>query len=312
MRKEEFYFESRDKVTKLHGIRWIPDGEIRGILQIAHGMVEYVDRYQELAEFLTGRGYLVTGHDHLGHGLSVTSEENHGYFCDKKESTTVLVRDIHRLKKMTQEMYPGVSYYLLGHSMGSFLSRKYITMYGTGIDGVLLLGTGAQEKVKLAVGRIVTSCLGTLKGWNYRSSFIDKATFGKYNKRIQNPTSKNDWLSREENNVKAYNEDKQCKFIFTVNGFYTLFSLITEVQDRENLKQIPVSLPVYLAAGAEDPVGHYGKDVKTVYNCYKELGIEDVTMKLYADDRHELLNETDKADVYEDIAAWLEAHLHIL
>lgn len=309
MRKEEFYFDSRDKVTRLHGVRWIPDGEICAIVQIAHGMVEYINRYQEFAEFLTGKGYLVTGHDHLGHGLSVATETNYGYFCDKKESTTVLVRDIHRLKKMTQEMYPGIPYYLLGHSMGSFLSRKYITMYGTGIDGVLLIGTGGQKNRRLLIGRMVASCLGVLKGWDYRSSFIDRIAFGKFNQKIQDPSTKNDWLSREKKNVLAYNADKYCNFIFTTNGFYTLFSLIAEVQQEDNLKRIPLSLPVYLAAGKDDPVGHYGKDVEDVYQCYKDLGIEDVSIKLYENDRHELLNETDRADVYADIAVWLEKHL---
>ena len=312
MTKEEFYFESRDKMTKLHGIRWIPDGKIHAILQIAHGMVEYIDRYQEFAEFLTSRGYLVTGHDHLGHGLSVSQEMDYGYFCDQEESITVLVKDIHRLKKITQEMYPDVPYYLLGHSMGSFLSRKYVTMYGTGIDGVLLVGTGAQNNVRLAVGRIVSSCLGKLRGWHYRSDFINQLAFGKYNKRIDQPVSKNDWLSREESNVKAYNKDKQCSFIFTVNGFYTLFSLIAEVQKKGQLNQLPLRLPVYFLAGAEDPVGHYGKDVERIYNCYKELGMKDVTMKLYPGDRHELLNETDKADVYADIVTWLDGHARIL
>ena len=153
MKKEEFTFASRDNVTKIHAVRWLPESEnIQGIIQIVHGMAEYVERYEELAEFLTGKGYLVTGEDHLGHGKSVPEGGVKGYFCEQ-DPATVVVRDVHRLKKMTQELYPGVPYFILGHSMGSFITRNYIYRYGTGIQGAIIMGTGMQSLCTCLLGK---------------------------------------------------------------------------------------------------------------------------------------------------------------
>lgn len=305
VKKEEFYFDSRDGEHKLHAIRWVPDTEKPVcIVQIVHGMTEYVDRYDHFANYLAERGILVVGDDHLGHGKSVRPGERYGYFC-KDDAPTVLVRDEHRLKKMTQERYAGIPYIIMGHSMGSFIARNYLLKYGKGIDGAIIMGTGMQPKPVLIFGIAVATIEGLIFGGDHVSKFIDKVSFGSYNKRIEAEGGTGNWLSRDEENIVKYVGDPMCTFTFTDNGFQTLFKLIYNLHDREKLKEMPVDLPVIFLSGAEDPVGDYGKAVKQVYRSFKEIGMEKVQIKLYPKDRHEILNELDKEDVYGDIYRWI-------
>lgn len=311
MKKEEFYFDSRDNDTKLHAVRWMPDSEnVAGIVQIVHGMAEYVERYEELAAYLTDRNFVVTGEDHLGHGKSVPEGGQQGYFCEQ-DPATVVVRDVHRLKKMTQELYPGVPYFILGHSMGSFIARNYICRYGTGIDGALILGTGMQSAGLLLASKTVAAIEGAFRGQRHVSRMMDKAAFGAYNRRIAEQRTDYDWLSRDEERVDAYIADPDCGFVFTVNGFKTLFELISRAKKPENLRKIPAELPIFMASGAEDPVGNYGKGVEKAYRSLQGVGVRDLTLKLYPEDRHELMNEPDREQVMADIAEWLTKHLVI-
>lgn len=305
VKKEDFYFDSRDGEHKLHAVRWIPEVEKPVcIVQIVHGMTEYVERYDDFANFLADRGILVVGDDHLGHGKSVRPGEPYGYFC-KDDAPTVLVRDEHRLKKMTQEQYTGVPYIILGHSMGSFITRNYLLKYGTGIDGAIIMGTGMQPKHVLVTGIAVTTIQSLIFGPDHVSKFVDRMSFGSYNKRIEAAHESGNWLSRNEENLIKYASDPLCTFTFTVNGFQTLFRLIYNLHDKEKLNRMPVNLPVLFVSGAEDPVGDYGKSVKQVYKSFKEIGMENVQIKLYPKDRHEILNELDKEDVYGDLYRWI-------
>lgn len=305
MKKEEFGFDSRDGKHKLHAIRWVPDAEKPVcILQIVHGMAEYIDRYDEFAAYLADRGVLVVGDDHLGHGLSVHPGEPYGYFC-KEDAPTVLVRDEHRLKKITQEQYPGIPYLILGHSMGSFITRNYLLRYGTGIDGAIIMGTGMQPKPVLKLAIAISTLQGLLLGGKHVSRFVDQLAFGVYNKRIEHPATPFDWLSRNEENVRNYIEDPLCGFVFTANGFQTLFRLICQLHDKDRLRRMPHNLPVLFVSGTDDPVGDYGRAVEQVYRSFKESGMRNVQIKLYPGDRHELLNEVDREDVYGDIYRWI-------
>lgn len=311
MKKEEFYFDSRDNDTKLHAVRWMPDSEnVAGIVQIVHGMAEYVERYEELAAYLTDRNFVVTGEDHLGHGKSVPEGGQQGYFCEQ-DPATVVVRDVHRLKKMTQELYPGVPYFILGHSMGSFITRNYICRYGTGIDGALILGTGMQSAGLLLASKTVAAIEGAFRGQRHVSRMMDKAAFGAYNRRIAEKRTDYDWLSRDAERVDAYIADPDCGFVFTVNGFKTLFELISRAKKPENLRKIPAELSIFMASGEEDPVGNYGKGVEKAYRSLQGVGVRDLTLKLYPEDRHELMNEPDREQVMADIAEWLTKHLVI-
>ena len=304
MKREDFFFESRDNKTQLHAVRWEPEsGEPVGILQIIHGMAEHVERYEDFAAFMTGKGFVVTAEDHLGHGGSVT-DGKYGYFC-RQDPATVVVRDVHRLKKLTQEKYPGVPYFILGHSMGSFILRNYLFRYGKGIDGAIVMGTGMQPKA-LVVGLKLMASVGCLFGKSEKpSSFINKMGFGAYNNKIENPRTSNDWLTKNNDIVDKYNEDPLCGFTFTCNGFKTLAELILRLTKKENLEKMPVTLPVFFVSGKADPVGDYGAGPEKVYRSFIDEGMQKVEIKLYEGDRHEILNETDHETVYEDVYGWI-------
>ena len=302
VKKEEFYFGSRDGEHKLHAVKWLPETERPTcILQIVHGMAEHIGRYEDFARFMAGKGILVVGDDHLGHGLSVKEGEPHGYFC-KEDAATVLVRDEHRLKKMMQEQYPGIPYIILGHSMGSFILRNYLTRYGNGIDGAIIMGTGMQPKRAVRFGLLQASLLSAVFGSKYVCRGMDKALFGVYNLKFQaGPDDSGHWVSVNPENVKAFQSDPLCNFVFTANGFQTLMRLILSLYDEQKLAQMPKDLPVLFVSGQEDPVGDFGKSVEKVFHSFENLGMEHVQLKLYPGDRHEILNETDRQDVYGDI-----------
>lgn len=306
MKKEEFYFQSRDGESKIHAVRWMPEeNKPSFIVQIVHGMAEYVERYEEFAKFLTDQNVLVTGEDHLGHGGTIDENQIPGYFC-KQDPATVVVRDTHRLKKMTQEKYPEIPYIIVGHSMGSFIVRNYICRYGSGIDGAVLMGTGGQSEFLLGFSKMLTKLQSKIFGDKHISNFIDQCAFGKYNQGIEPLRTDMDWLTKEENFVDMYKNDPLCGFKFTVNGFYTLFELIHRAQSKKNLQNIPKELPVLLVSGNADPVGNYGKTVELFYHTLKDIGLANVDLKLYENDRHELLNETDRQSVMEYLWDWFQ------
>lgn len=304
---ENFTFLSKEGKIQIHGVRWIPeDGKIRGILQITHGMVEYIERYDGFARYLNERGYLVTGHDHLGHGKSVTDSSRWGYFGD--HGSDILVGDMHTHRMLTREKYPGVPYFMLGHSMGSFLLRRYLYLHGDKLQGAVVMGTGAQPDAAVKSGKLLCSLIARFKGWDYRSNLIQKMAFSGNDKRFAGEGLKNSWLTRDTEIVKRYNATPECSFQFTLNGFYALFDTIWNINRPEHMNQMPRKLPMLFVSGAEDPVGGFGAGVKKAYGIYQALGMEDLTCKLYEKDRHEILNELDKEQVYEDIFCWLDSH----
>lgn len=307
MKKEEFYFDSRDNHTKIHAVRYTPErDEVLGVVQIVHGMAEYVERYEEFAAFLTDKGFVVTGEDHLGHGRSVPEGGTYGYFCEQ-DPATVVVRDVHRLKKMTQLLYPSVPYFILGHSMGSFILRNYLCRYGTGIDGAIIMGTGMQPGALIALSKVMAGAIGLFCGNRHVSRLLDRAAFGQYNRRIKQPATSVDWLSRDADRVAAYVADPLCGFTFTVNGFKTLTELVARIRREKNLNRIPKDIPLFMVSGAQDPVGEYGEGVRRAYGSMKAVGIQDIQLKLYEEDRHELLNELDRDRVMQDIYEWIKS-----
>ena len=304
--KKEFCYPSRDGVTQIHAVEWIPEGEVKGVLQICHGMVEYINRYHDFAEYMCERGYYVTGHDHLGHGKSIRNEEDYGYFEEKKGNQFV-IGDIQKLREMTTEKYPDVPYYMLGHSMGSFLLRQYLTMYGKGLSGAIIMGTGYQRSAVLNMGQLVCRVIAAFKGWRYRSRFVDKLSFGSYNKRFEPGETSKDWITSDKDHRQKYVNDPLCSFMFTLGGYYQMFEGMKVLTRKESMERIPKDLPVLFVAGADDPVGAFGKGVEKVYKKYKTAGMQQVSMHLYEGDRHEILNETDREQVYEDLYQWIES-----
>lgn len=303
MIKNEYYFKSADKKTDIHVKEWIPEGKVEAILQICHGMVEHIGRYDTFASSFADKGILVVANDHLGHGLSVSEKEKYGYFADENGYMKV-VEDMNTLRMKTQEQYPDIPYFILGHSMGSFLTRYYITKYGKGLSGAIIMGTGHMAPVITKTGMKLCTMIAKSKGWYYRSNFIDNMGVGGYNKKFGEKGG-NEWLSRNTENCEKYKEDPLCGFVFTLNGYYNLFSCFNYVSKDKNIEKAPKDLPILFVSGDDDPVGSYGKGVTTVYEKFKKLKFKEVDMKLYKDDRHEILSELDRDKVYNDIYNWI-------
>ena len=315
--RKDFKYPSSDGKTDIHGIIWRSEREEKpvGILQIVHGMSEYIGRYEAFAEFLVSKGYIVVGNDHLGHGASVKDESDHGYFGE--DGNAHVIADLQNLRKKITVEHPGIPYYFLGHSMGSFLLRQYLSTsdemredgsrvtYSEGLAGAVVMGTGWQPEAVLSFGRGMCKFLSLFGGWHKKSRLIDSLSFGPYFKRIPEPRTANDWLSVNEENVDNYRADPWCGFTFTLNGYYNLFTAIKFAQNKMLMRDINSKMPILFIAGAEDPVGAYGEGVRKAFVAYEENTGCQCDIKLYEEDRHEILNEDNKQEVYEDILAWM-------
>ena len=308
---KNFTFLSNDGKTAVHAVKWTPDtGEYNAILQITHGMVEFIERYIPFAEFLTTKGYMVVGHDHIGHGQSVASQDDWGYFCEGSPSD-VLVEDMHKLRTMIQEENPDVPYFMLGHSMGSFMLRKYLAVHNEKLRGAIIMGTGfiPENMTKLAL--TLTSVIAKLRGERHRSKLIQSLAFGADYKCFDMTGEKpeDSWLTKDVDIVNTYYNEPRCTYMFTVNGYKGLFEAVNYSCNPENAAKIPKKLPLFIVSGEQDPVGGLGKGVKDVYDMYKTANMLDLTYKLYENDRHEILNEIDKHVVFEDLLAWMNVRI---
>ncbi len=298
--KREYRYPSVNGKNEIFSLKWEADQPV-AVLQIIHGMQEFVDRYDDFANYLNTKGYVVVGEDHLGHGFSVNNEEEYGYFG--KTGSEDVLKDIHNLYEKTRREYPDLPYFFLGHSMGSFLVRQYIERYGEEVDGVIIMGTGWTDQNTLAAGKTVCNVISAFRGEKHRSKLVEGIAFGSYNDRCPKRT-RVDWLTKDEKIVDTYLKEPRDTFRFTVNGYKFLFNAIED--EQKNIDKMPKDLPVFFVSGEEDPVGAYGKGVITSYTKFKEAGMTDVNIKLYPGDRHEILNELDRQQVYEDLYTWLE------
>lgn len=308
MISEDIYYPSHDGVTKIHACLWKPEGEIKGIVQIIHGMCEYAARYSPFAEFLTSYGFLVCAEDHLGHGQSVRSEEYLGYFNDER-SCDIVIADIRTLQLTVRENYEKLPYFVLGHSMGSFFCRKYISLYGKELNGAIVMGSGFKSRATLNTALCAVKLNALFCGWKNRSKLIKKLAFGSYNKKFSPARKESDWLSVNTDNVDRYEKDPLCFFSFTNNGYAILFGIIKQACSDKVISAVPANLPVFFVAGEDDPVGDYGKGVIKAKNKFVKAGVKDVTLKLYPSARHEILNDNCKEEVQKDILAFLCAHM---
>ncbi len=304
----EFSFRSADGKTMIHAWRWNPAGQPRYILQISHGMTEYVLRYAEFCEFLAEQGVLAVGHDHLGHGASVASQEDWGYFAEPNPSG-VLVEDMHALRLMMQKEYPDLPYFMLGHSMGSYLLRKYLALHGAGLAGALLLGTGYVPPKIAGFGLLLCAAVARFRGWHYRSPVVRHVATGggayaKFNDDGTEP--ERSWLTRDTEIVRRFYREPCCTFRFTVNGYKGLFEAVKAAGEPKQVALIPKDLPLLITSGDSDPVGDLGAGVKKSYELMKAAGIRDVTLKLWPGARHELLNETNREEIRRYIYDWME------
>lgn len=281
-------------------------GEPKAIVQISHGMCEYICRYRDFAAFMAQNGYIVCGNDHLGHGAT-SGTGTDGYFGEKDGRRFVL-QDLHRMNGIACKKYPGLPLILLGHSMGSFFARMYAVTYPETLDALIIMGTGGPVAIA-GVGIALTEFLSRVCGAKHRSNLINNMAFGQYCKRIESPETPYDWIARDRSIVRAYAADPKCTFVFTVSAFHELMCMTRDVNKKDWARKVDRHLPVALFSGAMDPVGDYGKGVQTVYNMLKSAGVEDLEMHLYEGARHEVLNETNRDEVYADILHWCDTRV---
>lgn len=307
-RKEEFTFPSKDGRTEVQAAAYIPDnGDYGATLQITHGMVEYFGRYEAFARFLADEGFRVVGHDHVGHGSSVVSEEDLGYVGD--HPSDIWINDMHTLRGMCQE--EDRPYFMLGHSMGSYLLRQYLSLHGENLTGAIIMGTGYMPEGTVKAAMNIAKFQAAFLGWRHRSRLLQKLSYGKPYKKfcLDGSDLKNTWLTRDEEIARKYYSDPKCTFVFTDNAYMGLFEAVLSSCSRESISRLPKDLPVFLVSGQDDPVGDLGIGVKKVYDLYQEAGLTDVTWQLYENDRHEILNELDREKVYKDILSWMNVRI---
>lgn len=294
----EFTIDSRDMKTKLACYEWDPKSDPRAILIMAHGMQEYLLRYTDMAEYMAAQGIIFAGCDHLGHGKSAASREDLGYFCEQ-DPATVLVRDVHRVKKTVQAEHPGIPVFLMGHSMGSFIARNYIERYGTGIQGVIIQGGNDTRKLTGIGGKVITGLIAAFKGWRYRSPLCTAVVLGPYARAY--PDDPSGWVTSRRDIRERFTKDEYCNFRFTLNGYHTLAELTLRAGNKKLIEAVPKDLPMLILSGACDPVGEMGRGVKRMYELYRACGMKDVKLDIRPGDRHELHNEEDRYQVFEEI-----------
>ncbi|WP_207695404.1 hypothetical protein DOK67_0001748 [Enterococcus sp. DIV0212c] len=299
-------FLSSDQKTMSHFICWEPEQEAIGVVQIIHGMAEYIERYHDFAEYLNGLGYVVVGHDHLGHGESVAKDATkHGYF-GKGDPVSFVLKDIHQIKEWITEHYPKLPHFMLGHSMGSFALRNYLQFYKPEISGAIFMGTGKKATL-LPVALSLTNTLN-LTAPEKTNERLDQLAFGDFSKQFPEAGRFN-WLSKSQDNVRRYENDPLTGFTFTNNGFYTLFRLVDGANRTGWAEKIDQNLSILVISGEQDPVGDFGKGPRKVAKDLDKAGIKDVSLVLFAELRHEILLEDEKNEVYKAISNWLQKRL---
>ena len=303
----EFSYPSSDGSHTVHAMEWLPQGQPRAVVQIVHGVAEYVGRYDHVARFLTERGFLVCGEDHLGHGKTV-DDGKYGYFSPRG-GWDLVARDIRRLRELQGEKYPGVPYVMLGHSIGSFLTRTYLIRWPGTVDGAVLSGTGQEPAPLVALGKALAGGLCLLRGGDYVSPLVNAMSLGAYNKKFAPNRTGADWISRDEAVVDAYLKDPLCTFMPTVAMFRDMMGGLQYIADRNNLARMDKETPVYFLSGDRDPVGAMGKGVEKVVRMFRKAGCRDVSVKLYPEGRHEMFNELNRDEVMADLLAWLGSKL---
>lgn len=305
----EFTFPSSDGVHSISASLWLPEAEPpRAVVQIIHGVAEYAGRYDTLARFLADHGFAVCGDDHLGHGRTAMQDSRFGYFASH-DGWTLVVADERTLRQQMGERFPDLPYFLLGHSMGSFMARTYLCRYPGEVSGALLSGTGQESALAVAAGKLLASLIGRLRGFDHSSALVNSLALGAYNRQFAPNRTTADWISRDEAVVDAYLKDPLCSFIPTVGLYRDMLGGLQYISSRRALSQMDPATPVYLFSGDRDPVGSNGKGVETVCGYFRDCGTKDLTMKLYPGGRHEMFNELNRDEVLSDVLAWLEAHI---
>ncbi len=308
MVRREFSLPSSDGKTALHAVAWRPEGAVRAVLQIAHGVAEHILRYEGLASYLTERGVAVAGHDHLGHGTSLP-EGGAALYFGPRGSWDLVVEDLYRLGRSAEGAFPGVPRFLLGHSMGSFLVRSYLIRYPGTVRGAVLMGTGWTAPPVLAAGLAAAEAECARLGEDRPSPLVNQLAFGPYRRPFAPCRTDLDWLSANAENVDRYIADPLCGGAVTGGLFRELLSGIRAIQRPAALRRMNRNTPVLFLSGGDDPVGAMGRGVSRTERAFRRAGVRDVTRILYPGLRHELLHEVQRELVCADLFRWMEARL---
>lgn len=311
MTTNSFYQTMKDG-TEINVMRWVPDGDIKGIVQMSHGMGEHAARYDKMGSIFAENGFVFCAHNHRGHGKTAvkardTGKGDFGHLADK-DGFTKVVGDLEEVLLSLKGDFPDKKTFLIGHSFGSFVAQSFIEESGDLVDGAILCGTAGPRVGFMKFAKFIFG-MSKIFGKRHRSKFDYWCAFHTYNKRIKPLKTRHDWLSRNELNVEMFLSDQWCSYIPTAGFFYDLASGLVKIHQPNNMKKIPQNLPVYMVYGEEDPVGDYGKTINDLFNIYKANGMSDVEIKSWPQDRHEIYNEVDGEAVIEDTIKWLEKHL---
>lgn len=302
---QEFRFPSADGSATLYGRSWAPEsGAPIAVLQLVHGISEHIGRYDHFARFMADQGFLVCGDDHLGHGNTPERQEDLGYTADKN-GWVRMTDNVHALRDRMKAQYPQLPYLLLGHSMGSFLARSYLIRYPGTVDACALLGTGQQPGLVLTAGLAACKLERLRLGKRGRSKLLQNLCFGAYNRQFKPNRTPSDWVSSVEAVVDAYMADPFCQAMPTVTLMRDMLSGIKFNQSKANLAKMDPKTPILFLAGELDPVGNRGKGVRQAYQSFLDAGCTDVTLKLYPNGRHEMLNEFNRDEVYQQLLDWM-------
>lgn len=306
--RKEYKVPSSAGNQMLHTVVWTPLGKPKAAVVMLHGMLEHIGRYYEFALHLRRQGYAVVGYDQLGHGKTAVNQEDLGFFAEK-HGEKVVIQDIQRVVSCTKKLFAGVPVLLFGHSMGAFFVRKYVTVYGKEIDGAVFCGTGSTPVPVLLAGLAAAQFLKVVKGSHYRSTFLHRQIFGGNNRQIENPQTEKDWLTKDPDKLRENIEDPYCNFMFTASANADFMKIMIDLQRKKGLTHMPKELPILMIAGGQDPVGHQGEDVAALCDLFRNMGMEQVTLILCEEDRHEILNEIDRQAVYHQIDKWMDTFL---
>ena len=300
--REDFWYDSKG-AGKIHGCRWTPEESPRAVVQIVHGIAEFIERYDEFAAYLNGLGFLVVAEDHMGHGQSVGENGIQGYFHG---GWFTAVEDTMTLLRETQAAYPDIPYVLFGHSMGSFMARTILCKYpDSGISAAVICGTGWQPAALLPPVTRFIEAVCRKDGEDQPSAFLENLVFGSYNRRVEHPRTAYDWLSRDAKIVDAYIAHPMCGFTPTAGLLREMMKGLTYIEKPAHLEAMKKDLPVFFVAGGDDPVGSYGKGVRHTVSQFKKAGMTDVSCRIYPLCRHEILNEINRQEIFEDIGGWI-------
>lgn len=305
----EFSFPSSDGVTALHAMMWQDQERTPvAVLQITHGVAEYIARYDEFARFLVGQGFIVVGHDHLGHGKSL-GENGTPIFFAEKDGWWKAVDDVYSLHRLVKEQYPDIPCFLLGHSMGSFIARSFLIRYAGAVDGAIIMGTGWQSPLIITGGAALAAIFCRRLGCRATSDLVTSLAFGSYNRAFAPNRTDSDWISATEESVDRYVADPMCGQAVTVGLFRDMSRGLHFNQNAANLRRMDQRTPILFVAGGDDPVGAMGKGVERSAEAFRDAGVQQVETLLFPGLRHEILNEACRGEVYDALLQWLRKQM---